>query len=128
MNAIQPSRPPVQHEASPAPRPKKTQRRPRRHAYKAIAVENTARLCTNVAISAIAAYGLAHLLPHLWSQQQKWQEISTEVQRTEGRVNNLQQDFQRYFDPRQTETLMKQQSNMLEPGESQVIWQHKPAK
>lgn len=130
MNAIQPSIPPEypQETRKVTTRHKSTRRRQSRHLYRTIALENTAKLFVNGVLSAAALYGLAQLLPYLWLQQQKWQEINTEVKQAEGRVNYLRQDFNRYFDPHQAETLMKEQSNLLEPGQRQVFWSKKPAR
>lgn len=122
MNAIQPSKPPLQpQKARRQERPRNLKQRQQRRPNRASALENTAKLFANCAISALAMYSLAQLIPYLWSQQQKWQEISTEVERVEGRVSNLRQDFNRYFDPRQSSTLMKEQNNLVEPGQRQVF-------
>lgn len=129
MNAIQPSIPPVQPgDRQVAKRHKSTRRRPSRHPYRSIALENTAKLFANIVLCTVAVYGLTQILPYLWLQQQKWQEINTEVEQAEGRVKSLRQDFNRYFDPRQTKTLMKEQSNLLEPGQRQVLWSNKPTR
>lgn len=131
MHAIQPSKPPLKprqtHQV--ASRQKNTRRRQGSHSYQVMALENTAKLLANIVVCGVAAYGLARLLPYFWLQQQKSQEISTEVQQAEGRVNHLRQDFTRYFDSREANTLMKEQSNLLAPGEKQVFWeQEKPKK
>lgn len=130
MNAIQPSRPPVEprETRSSTTRQKKTRSRVNRHPYKAVALENTTKLLANVVLFAVTVYGLGHLLPYVWSQQQKWQEIKTEVEQAEGRVNTLNKDFSRYFDPRQEKTVMEEQSTLVEPGQRQVLWQNKSGK
>lgn len=141
MNAIQPSIPPLQpepqrRENTPRPsspqdlrrqssRRKNLKHRQQRHPSRALVLENTAKLFAYGAISALTVCSLVQLLPYLWSQQQKWQEIDTEVKQAEGRVKHLRQDFSRYFDPRQTPTLMKEQSNLVEPGQRQVFLQNK---
>ncbi len=129
MNAIQPSMPPVEPRETRkvTTRHKHTRRRLSHNRYRTQALENTAKLFVNVVLSAAAVYGLVQLLPYLWTQQQKWQEINTEVKQAEGRVNHLRQDFNRYFDPHQAEALMKEQSNLLEPGQRQVFWSNKSA-
>jgi hypothetical protein len=122
MNAIQPSKPPLPpQKARYQERPKNLKQRQQRRPHRVLALENTAKLFTYCTISALALYSLAQLLPYLWSQQQKWHEISTEVERIEGRVSHLRQDFNRYFDPRQSSTLMKEQNNLVEPGQRQVF-------
>lgn len=122
MNAIQPSRPPVQpQEPRRQNRRRKSQQRQQRHPNRSLLLENSAKLFANCAISALTLYSLAQLLPYLWTQQQKWHEMSTEVKQVEGRVSNLRQDFNRYFDPHQSSTLMKEQNNLVEPGQRQVF-------
>lgn len=131
MHAIQPSKPPLQPRKTRqvATRPKNTRRRQNSNHYRVVALENTAKLCANVLICGVAVYGLARLIPYFWSQQQKWQEINTEVQQAEGRVEHLRHDFNRSFDSSGADILMKEQSNLLEPGEKQVFWQQdKPKK
>lgn len=124
MNAIQPSRPPVQpREKRPVARRSKNNQRRSRQSYQGILLENTAKLLASTAIASLALYGLAKLLPQVWSQQQKSQEISHEVKQTEGRVNHLRQDFSLLFDPHQAEAVMKEQSNLLQPGQRQVFLQ-----
>lgn len=124
MHAIQPSKPPLKPRKTPqvTTRPKNTRRRQSSN-YRVLALENTAKLCTSVVICGVAVYGLARLIPRCWTQQQKWQEINTEVQQAQGRVDYLRRDFNRSFDSSGADTLMKEQSNLLEPGEKQVFWQ-----
>lgn len=123
MNAIQPSRPPIQpRKTRPSTsRKKNTQRHLNRHPHRARALENTAKLAASTVLCSAAIYGLANLLPYVWSGQQKWQEVSTEVKQTQGRVDSLRQNFNRYFDPRQAQSVMQEQSNLVEPGQRQVF-------
>lgn len=93
-----------------------------------MALETTAKLAVNVVLSAAAVAGLVQLLHYQSSQQAKLQEIQTEVKLAEGRVNRLQTDFSRYFDPQQARTVMQEQSNRVEPGQRQVVWLGKAAK
>lgn len=127
MNAIQPSKPPSQppRERQVATPQKNTRRRLNRHPYRAMAIENSAKLIANIVISGLALYGLARLVPYFWTGEQKWQEISTEVDRTQWRVNGLRQEFDRNFDSRSASTLMQEQSTLFQPGQRQVFWQKK---
>ena len=122
MNAIQPSKPPLQPQKTRRQdrRPKTVQRQ-QRHPNRTLVLENTAKLFANCAISAITLYSLVQLVPCLWSQQQKSTEIHTEVKQVEKRVSHLRQDLNRYFDPRESSTLMKEQNNLIEPGQRQVF-------
>ncbi len=120
MNAIQPSRPPLQPVE---PRRVVLQRKSRNRCrpYRSMAVQTTVKLTVNVLLSAAAVSALVKLLPYYQSQQEKLQEIQTEVNLTEGRVNRLRTDFNRYFDPQQAENIMQEQSNRVNPGQRPVI-------
>lgn len=119
MNAIQPSRPPLQ-PVEPRRAPQRKSRNHRRP-HQLLALQTTAKLTANLLLSALAVSALAKLLPYQLSQQEKLQEIQTEVKVTEGRVNRLRTDFNRYFDPQQAKSIMQEQSNRVAPGERPVI-------
>ena len=121
MNAIQPSRPPVQPPATRLAPPQKQPRYRRHHPHRLMALESTVKLTANIAISAIAISGLLHLIPYQQSQQEKLQEIGQEVDQAEARVGKLQTDFTRYFDPQQASSVIQEQSNLVNPGQRQVI-------
>ncbi|MBD2663015.1 hypothetical protein B6N60_00544 [Richelia sinica FACHB-800] len=120
MNAFEPSRPPLQPLEQPraVSRPKKHLRQ---RAYKVLAVETTAKITVNLLVGAAAVSGLVQLLPYHWSQQDKLREIRTEVKVMEARVNNLQTEFSRNFDPSQTKSIMQQQSYRLDPNQRQIV-------
>jgi len=94
MNAIQPSRPPLQ----PIPR-RRVVPRPKRHlrqrSYQVMALETTVKIGVNVVISVAAVTALVKLLPYHWSRQAKLQEINTELRQVEARVNTLKVEFSR---------------------------------
>lgn len=126
MNAFQPSRPPLQ----PVEPRRSLQRKSRQHRrpYQVVTLETTAKLAVNVLLSAAAVSGLMQLLHYQWFQQEKLWEIQTEVKQAEERVNLLRTDFSRYFDPQQANSIMQEQSNWVEPGQHQVVWQNNAAK
>ena len=119
MNAIQPSRNTLQ-PVEPRRVPQRKSRN-RRHPYRSMAVQTTAKLAVNVLLSAAAVSALVKLLPYYQFQQEKLQEIQTEVKLTQGRVNGLRTDFSRYFDPQQAKNIMQEQSNRVNPGQRPVI-------
>ena len=121
MNAIQPSRPPLKPDEPRRSPQKKSQRSRRPNPYRVIALETTAKLTVNVVLSAAAVYGLCQLLHYQWFQQEKLQEVRTEVKLTQERVNLLRTDFDRYFDPLQAKSVMQEQSNRVETGQRQII-------
>lgn len=114
MNAIQPLRP---LQAVEPRRHRRSCRRP----YRFMALQTTAKLTVNVLLSAAAVSALVKLLPYYQSQQEKLQEIQTEVNMTEGRVDSLRTAFSRYFDPQQAKSIMQDQSNRVDPGQRSVF-------
>ncbi len=124
MNAVQPSRPPLQpiQKRRIAPRPR---RHLRQRSYQVMALETTAKIGVNVVISVAAASALVQLLPYHWLQQDKLREIGTELKLMEARVNGLQAEFSRNFDPRQTKSIMQQQAYRFDPSQRQVVIMNK---
>jgi hypothetical protein len=123
MNAVQPSsRPPLQQPAPKrfaVPRPK---RHLRQRSYRIMAMETTAKIGVNIAISAAAISALVHLLPYHWSQQEKLRTIRTEVKLMETRVNTLQTEFNRNFDSGQRESIMQKQGYRFDPNQRQLVF------
>ncbi|MBD1907308.1 hypothetical protein NDI37_26305 [Funiculus sociatus GB2-A5] len=119
MNAIEPTRPPLQ--SVPQRAVPRTQRQQRRHPNRGTLVETTAKLTVNIVLSSAAISALAQLLPYHMSQQAKLSDIQEEVKRTEKRVNRLSDNFRRYFDPQQAKSVMQEQSHRVDPSQRQVV-------
>ncbi|KAF3890254.1 MULTISPECIES: slr1601 family putative cell division protein [Nostocales] len=121
MNAFQPSRPPLQpiEKRRVTPRPK---RRLRQRSYQVLALETTVKIGVNIVISAAAISALIQLLPYHWSQQEKLRAIRVDVKQLEGRVYDLQAEFSRNFDPRQSKTIMQEQGFRFDPSQRQVVF------
>lgn len=129
MHALQTSRPPLEpREPSRIAPKRKIRKRINSNPYRVLAVENTVKIIVNGLLIVGAASALVKLLPYSFSQQAKLQEISKEVSLTENRVDNLQKDFNRYFDPQQSQKIRQEQSSRVEPGQRQVILLDKAAK
>jgi hypothetical protein len=124
MNAIQPSRPPLQpiQKRRVIPRPK---RHLRERSYQVMALESTAKIVVNLVVTAIAASALAQLLPHHWLQQEKLREINTEVKLMEVHVDGLQVEFSRNFDPQQAKSIRQQQGFRFAPNQRRVVLMNK---
>ncbi len=120
MNAIQPSRPPLEPVETSRANPRKRRHR-RSQPYQVMVLETTAKLAVKVVLSVAAVSALVKILPYQLSQQQKLGEIQTEVKLREGRVNHLQTDFSRYFDPEQEQSVMQEESNRFQPEQRQVV-------
>lgn len=120
MNAFQSSRPPLQpvEKRRAVPRPK---RHLRQRSYQIMGLETTAKIVVNMAISAAAISALTQLLPYHWLQQEKLREIHTEVKLMEGRVNKLQAEFSRNFDPRQAKSIMQKNAYRFDPSQRQIV-------
>ncbi|MBN3878382.1 MAG: slr1601 family putative cell division protein [Nostoc sp.] len=120
MNAIQPSRPPLQpiQKRQVISRPK---RHLRQRSYQVMALESTAKIAVNLVITAVAASALTQLLPYHWLQQEKLREMSTEVKLMEGHVNGLQAEFSRNFDPQEAKTIRQRQGYRFDPSQRQIV-------
>jgi hypothetical protein len=106
----------------------RTQRRQRRHPYRVVAGETTAKLVVNLVLCAAAITGLVQLLPYHLSQQAKLREVRSEVKRAEERVKNLRTDFSHSFDSGQAQSIMQEQSYLVDPTKRQVVWQDRSIK
>lgn len=122
MNAIQPSRLTLQPVESRRRVARRAGKQQRRNPHLMIATETTVKLAVNVVLSLVAISGLVQLLPHNRAGQEKLQQIQTEVQSAQGRVNQLRADFSRSFGPQQVKTIMQEQSYRMDPTQLRIIW------
>lgn len=125
MNAIQQSRTP-QRPSSPRRRENsQNKRRSRQRPHLILTAETITKIAVNFALSGAAVSALIQFLPDYLSIQTKLREIRGEVNLTEERVNHLQADFHRAFDPQQGKTIMQEQTDRVDPSQHQVIWLEK---
>lgn len=122
MNALPSPRP-----VSPPPvRPRRAAshraKQQRKQSQRAIATEVGAKLAVNVVLAIAAVSALSRLIPYNLTQQKKLEQLQTEVEVVENRVDQLQNEFTYYFDPQQTARGMQRQSNRLFPNQYPVIW------
>jgi hypothetical protein len=117
MNALQPpSRP-------PQPRRRVSKRRQKlQKPHQSIATETTTKLGVNLLLSFIAVTALVKLLPYNMAQQKSFEELQSKVGEVENRVESLQTDFNHHFDPKQSRSVMQQESTRIEPGQRQIVW------
>lgn len=124
MNAIQPLRPPLEPALKPVPsrRVARTHHRVKRNqSATVITIETTAKLVVNILLSTAAIGALVQLLPYHKSVQVKLEQIKAEATQTEERVNRLQKDFSRSFDPQQAKDVMQEQSHRVDPSRRQIV-------
>lgn len=121
MNALKSPQPFLQvvEPASLKPRPvQRKQRRP----HQVLAIETTAKLVLNGVFIVAGFSAMVRILPYQLSQQQRLQEIRSEVKLAEARVDRLRTDFSRSFDPQQTGSIMQSQGHRVDPSQRQIIW------
>ncbi|NJN85808.1 MAG: hypothetical protein HC881_05210 [Leptolyngbyaceae cyanobacterium SL_7_1] len=116
MNALQPLPPPKFRPRSRSRSQSADQRRQK--AQHTLAFEIGVKLGVNAVLALVAGVTLIRLIPHTAAQQAKLNELKTEVTAAQHRVDTLQTDFNRYFDPQQTQQLMQEQTNQI--GENQL--------
>lgn len=108
-----------------SPKPRKRRQRSYDHqskAQKLLATEITVKLAINSVLTIAAITSLARLLPYYLSQQAQLQEVRAEVEDTQTRVNQLNQEFTYYFDTRQSQSQIKKYQLKIEPNERHIFW------
>ena len=95
---------------------------PARSMQRELLIEVSLKLGVNLLLIALAGSTIARLLPYHQNQQAKLKQIKTELSRTEQRVNTIETDFNRHFDPQQVGSIMQEQTNRLQPNQRQVVW------
>jgi hypothetical protein len=120
MNAIQSSSPRL-----PSTAPKRLSvnkaTTPHHRLYRIVAAETSAKLLVNCFLCLASGVGLMQLLPFYYSQQAKLQEVQGEVKRTETRLHNLNGNFTRYFDPKQSQRSMQEQTQRVSPEQPPIL-------
>ena len=87
-----------------------------------LTVETTVKLGVNLVLSAFALSALIQMLPQHLSASEKLQDIRAEVKITEERVIKEREEFTRYFDPKQTKSIMQEQGNRIDPNQKPIIF------
>jgi hypothetical protein len=125
--------------ALPSPRPTSQPPRTRRRVgsqtnqqrqqkqHRVVALETSLKLAVNGVLSSVAIVALTQLVPKISMQQAKLAEVQAELKTTQVRVGRAQEDFNRYFDPRQAQAIMREQSDLIDPKQRTVVF-NEPAK
>jgi hypothetical protein len=85
-------------------------------------LESTVKLTVNLLLAVVAGATLTKLVPYYQSQRQDLQALQQTLQTVEQENQTLRQDFSRTFDPRQTSSVMQEQSAQSDPRQRTVVW------
>ncbi|MBP0028652.1 hypothetical protein PN466_14270 [Roseofilum reptotaenium CS-1145] len=88
----------------------------------AIAWETMMKLSVNLVLVVVATGAVMRLIPYHRSVEEKLEIVEIQVQQTQDRVTQLQQDFDRSFDPEQAKQVMAEQSHRIDPQRRSVVW------
>lgn len=91
-------------------------------AYRPQTIEVAIKLGMNVVFIAGCVTALIHLLPQIRNQHRELQEIQAETTVTRTRVEHLQADFNRYFDPQEAKSVMQEQGHRVDPSQRRVVF------
>lgn len=108
----------------PPEKPRKKRRRnydQQSQAQKALAKEVSAKLFVNTILTIITSASLVRLVPYYLTQQAKLQEVRAEIQDTQARVNQLNQEFSYYFNSQQSQSLIKKYNVKVSPDELRLF-------
>ncbi|MEM1427042.1 MAG: hypothetical protein AAGF75_10885 [Cyanobacteria bacterium P01_H01_bin.130] len=84
------------------------------------------KLTVNGILGTAAIIGLAKLVPYAFHRHSGLQQLQAEAIAFEGRVQELQQDFCRYFDPKEAEAIARQETIRLTPNQRHIYFQSEP--
>ena len=124
----------VQPVPSPQSQPPVKSRQPRRHnsrvniqqrhqeQIRTLTIETTVKLATHLVLSGVTLSALWQIVPQYRASQEKLNQIQSEVQLTQQRVEHQKANFSRNFDPQQAQSIMQEHTNQVAPGQRQVIW------
>lgn len=105
---------------------RQTQRRKVTHRqfprYGGLTLEISAKILTNALMIAVAIAALSKLIPNYQTQNARLEELDNEVEQTQTRVDRLNQEFTRNFDPYQSEEIWQQHTYQIKPNQRRIVW------
>ena len=114
--------PPRQKKAdSQGKRQRKKNARRRLPRYRGLTLEVTAKILVNTVLATAAIAAIAKLNSNYQTQRLRLEEVQQEVEQTQARVDELNRQHSRHFDPYQREILMQKQTNQIKPNQRHVI-------
>jgi cell division protein FtsB len=92
------------------------------HRYRLLMAESIGKIAVSVAVCSVSIATLANIVPSRLGQQEKLQELQSEVTMTEERVAKLKAEFSRSFDPAQVREIAQEQTHFTDPNRTPVVW------
>jgi cell division protein FtsB len=92
------------------------------HRYRLLMAESIGKIAVSVAVCSVSIATLANIVPARMGQQEKLQELQSEVTMTEERVAKLKTEFSRSFDPAQVSAIAQEQTHFADPNRTPVVW------
>lgn len=112
----------IRYPLQPLPRKRRlTRTKSRTSPNQALAVENLTKIGVNLFLATVAIVTLFHQVPRQKQQVIKLQEIQTEVSKSQARVNKLNDDLSRYFDPTTGAEVMQEQTHLVLPNQRDIV-------
>lgn len=90
--------------------------------YGGLTLEISAKILTNTLIIAAAIAALSKLIPTYQAQTARLEEVENEVEQTQARVDRLNKEFTRNFDPYQSEEIWQQHTHQIKPNQRRIVW------
>ena len=133
MNATQPSFTPPHAASVSQPANRSDGRRPRLKLHrrpietpKVVALETAVKLMINLGLAIAAFSALATLVPDYQARRAKLNQMQAAIRIAERQTSHLRGEFSRYFDPRQANSVMREQSGGGAPLKPQIVWIEPP--
>lgn len=113
----------------PLPRKRKrTRTKSKTSPNQALTVETLTKIGVNTLLASVAIVTLLQQIPQQKQQEAKLQEIQTEVGKSQVRVNKLNDDLSRYFDPATGAEVMQEQTHLVLPNQRDIVLPPTPKK
>ena len=129
MNATQPSFNLPRSASASYPVNRSGRQRPRRQLHRRTvsppqfrALETAVKLMVNLGLAIAAVSTLAALIPDYQARREKLSQMQSAIRTAEQQTSYLRSEFSRYFDPRQANSIMREQSGGGAPLKPQIVW------
>jgi len=113
--------PPLQPEKKSSTVRRQLKRHLRQRSHLIMGLEVFGKIIVNLLIISVSISALTRLFPHYLLQQDKLENIGTQVKIMKNRVGTLREEFTRNFDPSQAQSIMREHSYRLQPNQRQII-------